>query len=108
MGAAIYFPEDARQVTWRLGGDMIEIDAVANAMTDSEGQSSQCHNFVETNVRVKRNVVVQHCFSEVGDKISCHGDKKNRIGEHHTRSSTTGDCHTISSNPSEACKLSLN
>ena len=94
----IHFPEQAGQVVCRLCGNVVEVDAMPNAVHDSEKESSEGDNLVEGDVRVKRHEVVDGRLPQVGDHVPGHRDEKHRVGEHHGRGGTTCDCHTIASN----------
>ena len=73
---AVHFPKDACQVTGSLGGDVVEVDTVANAMHDREQQGSHCHNLVKADVGIERDVVIEDGFSQVGDEVPGHCDEE--------------------------------
>ena len=74
VSAVVHFSEDARQVIGCLGGDVVEVDTMADAMHDREAQASQCNNLVETDVSIEGDVVIEDGFSQVGDEVPGHGD----------------------------------
>ena len=76
VGAAVNFPEDACQVTRCLGGNVVEIDSVTNTVHNCEQQSCEGNNLVETDVGIEGNVVVEYCFTQVGNEVSRHCQQK--------------------------------
>lgn len=50
--------EDAAQVVCSLGGDVVEVDAMADDVREREDEPRECHDLVEGNVGVEGDVVV--------------------------------------------------
>ena len=87
---------------------MVEVDSMTDAMHDCEEECRESNMLVESNVRVKWNVVVDGRLPEVRDDVPGHCDQQDRVREHHSRGGTTCDGHTVASNATKASKLTLN
>ena len=83
MTAVVHLAEQAGQITGRLGGDVVEVYAMTDAMTDGEQEGSEGNNLVEADVRIERNVVVDDGLPQEGDEVTGHCEQQDRICKHH-------------------------
>lgn len=62
--------------SWRVcvrDGQLVEIDHVREDMDNGEEDDRPCDGFVERDVLVERNDVVEWCTSEERDEVPAHG-----------------------------------
>lgn len=83
MTAVVHLAEQARQIAGSLGRDVVEVNAMADAMCDGEQKGSEGNDLVEADVRIKWNVVVNDGLPQEGDEVTRHREQQDRICEHH-------------------------
>lgn len=83
MTAVVHLAEQARQIVGCLGGDVVEVYAMTDAMTDGEQKGSEGNDLVEADVRIKRNIVVDDGLPQEGDEVTAHREQQDRIRKHH-------------------------
>ena len=72
----VHLAEQARQIVGRLGGDVVEVYAMTDAMCDGEQEGSEGNDLVEADVRIKRNVVVDDGLPQKGDEVTGHCEQQ--------------------------------
>lgn len=83
MTAVVHLAEQASQIVGSLGGDVVEVNAMADAMCDGEQKGSEGNDLVEADVRIEWNVVVDDGLPQEGDEVTAHCEQQDRICEHH-------------------------
>lgn len=83
MTAVVHLAEQARQIVGSLGRDVVEVNAMADAMCDGEQKGSEGNDLVEADVRIEWNIVVDDGLPQEGDEVTRHREQQDRICEHH-------------------------
>ena len=108
VGTMVHLTEDAGQVVGSLGRDVVEVEAVTDAMHHREEETIEGNDLVEADVGVEGDVVVEDGLPEVGDEVASHCEQENGVSPHHSRGSSTSDGHTMTCDSPQTSMLSLN
>ena len=63
---------------------------------------------MESDIRIKRDVVVEDRLPQVGNEVAGHRQKEDSVDEHHRRASSTRDGETMTHDFSQTNVLSFN
>jgi len=72
----VHLPGETSEVFNRLRADVVKVDNVTNGMDHREEQSGACNDFMELDVRVQWNVLLDGELLEFGQQVPRHGQQK--------------------------------